>query len=80
MAQPTYLLDSYAKTLHAEVTVLKDATHVILDDTVFYAQGGGQPSDVPGKQPRRHVRVQVGYGRHSPLQSRWTIDSGSTLR
>lgn len=43
--QPRYLLDSYAKQLHTSVVAVIDANHVVLGDTVFYAQGGGQPKD-----------------------------------
>jgi misacylated tRNA(Ala) deacylase len=42
---PTYLLDSYAKDIHTEVVSLTTPTHIILKDTIFYPQGGGQPFD-----------------------------------
>ena len=48
MQQPLYLLDSYAKDLETSVKEIieKDGKHfVVLDDTVFYARVGGQPSD-----------------------------------
>ena len=40
-----YLLDSYVKTLNTKVVSLIDPTHIVLEDTIFYPQGGGQPSD-----------------------------------
>ena len=40
-----YLTDSYAKTLTTKVSSLVDPTHIVLEDTIFYPQGGGQPSD-----------------------------------
>lgn len=44
-----YLADSYQKTATAsvvEVIKMGKQTHIILNQTVFYAQGGGQPPDV----------------------------------
>ncbi|HZS88744.1 MAG TPA: alanyl-tRNA editing protein [Chloroflexota bacterium] len=39
-----YHADSYAREVDALVTAI-DGTRVALDQTVFYAQGGGQPAD-----------------------------------
>ncbi|MCR4369052.1 MAG: alanyl-tRNA editing protein [archaeon] len=40
-----YLDDSYLKECEAIVTKVVDAKFVELDQTIFYSQGGGQPSD-----------------------------------
>ena len=40
-----YLHDSYLKTCHSKVVSIKDGKYVILDQTVFYPRGGGQPWD-----------------------------------
>lgn len=45
---PTYLKDSYAKTLDTKVvsfTASGSNCEVVLEDTVFYPEGGGQPCD-----------------------------------
>lgn len=44
-----YLTDSYQKTIKAtitNVTVSGTKTIILLDQTIFYPQGGGQPSDM----------------------------------
>lgn len=44
MTELLYLVDAYQKT--AKTTVIEVGTkHLILDQTIFYPQGGGQPSD-----------------------------------
>lgn len=44
MTEALYLSDSYQTTATARVVVVGDH-HLILDQTIFYPQGGGQPSD-----------------------------------
>lgn len=45
MAKALYLEDSYAKECEAKVVSLLSPTEVVLDQTLFYPRGGGQPSD-----------------------------------
>jgi len=45
MTKTLYMDDSYLKEFDAEVTEVIDEQHVVLDQTAFYPQGGGQPCD-----------------------------------
>jgi len=60
-----YHADSYAREVDALVTAI-DGTRVALDQTVFYAQGGGQPADhgtlVWEGGEARVVDVRKGHG------------------
>ncbi|MGO8805190.1 MAG: alanine--tRNA ligase-related protein [Candidatus Bathyarchaeia archaeon] len=40
-----YLVDSYLKEADANVVSVKDGKYVVLDQTIFYPNGGGQPFD-----------------------------------
>lgn len=40
-----YLVDSYLKEADAKVVSVKDGKYVVLDRTIFYPNGGGQPFD-----------------------------------
>jgi Ser-tRNA(Ala) deacylase AlaX len=44
MNKPLYFADSYLKEFDATVTAV-DGMNVVLDQTAFYATGGGQPND-----------------------------------
>jgi phenylalanyl-tRNA synthetase alpha chain len=66
MTELIYLTDSYKKELKARVvSVTKKGDHweIVLDQTIFYPVGGGQPSDkgkIVGKNGRalvKHVRL-----------------------
>lgn len=41
-----YMLDSYQKEFSSKVVALLDPNRVVLENTVFYPQGGGQPFDI----------------------------------
>lgn len=45
MSELLFLQDAYRKTAPATVKGLTEAGGIILDQTIFYAQGGGQPGD-----------------------------------
>jgi Ser-tRNA(Ala) deacylase AlaX len=46
MTTALHLNDSYLLACSAKVTAVKDGRAIILDRTVFYARGGGQPCDL----------------------------------
>lgn len=60
--KPLYLTDAYKKTSKAKVVDIKNEGHlttVILDQTIFYPFGGGQPSDqgvIEGKKGKLDVQ------------------------
>jgi misacylated tRNA(Ala) deacylase len=45
MTKALYLEDSYLKGCDAVVVSVKDEKYVVLDQTIFYPKGGGQPCD-----------------------------------
>lgn len=45
MTKALFLSDSYIKESPATVISVKDGKFVVLDQTIFYAKGGGQPHD-----------------------------------
>ena len=45
MTKALFLVDSYLKECSAEIVSVKDGKFVVLDKTVFYPKGGGQPQD-----------------------------------
>ncbi len=45
MTNPLYLVDSYQKEFTAVVRKVKDNRFIVLDGTLFYPNGGGQPHD-----------------------------------
>ena len=45
MTKALYLVDSYQKEADAKVVSVKDGKYVVLDQTIFYPNGGGQPYD-----------------------------------
>ena len=45
MTRALYLEDSYLKECDAVVVSVKDGKYVVLDQTIFYPKGGGQPCD-----------------------------------
>ncbi len=45
MTKALFLIDSYLTEASAKVVSVKDGKYVVLDQTIFYARGGGQPHD-----------------------------------
>lgn len=60
MTRALYLEDSYLKECEAVVASVKDGKFVVLDQTVFYPKGGGQPCDT-GKIIRGNEVFNVVY-------------------
>jgi len=60
MAKLLYLEDSYQKECDATVASVKDGKYVVLDQTIFYPKGGGQPWDL-GKIVRENETYNVVY-------------------
>ncbi len=46
MTKALFLVDSYLKECKATVLSVKDGKHIVLDKTLFYPKGGGQPHDI----------------------------------
>ncbi|MDH5440755.1 MAG: alanyl-tRNA editing protein AlaXM [Candidatus Bathyarchaeota archaeon] len=60
MTEALYLKDSYLKDCDATVVSVKDGKYVVLDQTVFYPKGGGQPWDT-GRIPKGDETYNVVY-------------------
>jgi len=46
MTKTLYIEDSYLKECDATVSAISDGKNVVLDQTIFYPRGGGQPGDM----------------------------------
>lgn len=60
MTNAMYLEDSYLRECDASVVSVKDEKYVVLDQTVFYPKGGGQPWDI-GKLIKDQETFNVVY-------------------
>jgi misacylated tRNA(Ala) deacylase len=60
VTQALYLEDSYLRECDAVVVSVKDGKYVVLDQTIFYPKGGGQPWDT-GKIVRSNETFNVVY-------------------
>jgi len=60
MTKMLFLDDSYLKECNATVVSVKDSKYVVLDQTVFYPKGGGQPWDT-GKLMKDAQEFEVVY-------------------
>jgi Ser-tRNA(Ala) deacylase AlaX len=60
-----YLKDSYRRECDATVVSVKDGKYVILDQTIFYPKGGGQPWDIGRLVKENEVYDVVYVGKFS---------------
>jgi len=60
LVKALYLEDSYLRECDANVVSVKDGKYVILDQTIFYPKGGGQPWDT-GKMSKDNETYNVVY-------------------
>ncbi|UCE57296.1 MAG: alanyl-tRNA editing protein [Candidatus Bathyarchaeota archaeon] len=60
MTDALYLRDSYLKECDAIVISVKDGKHIILNQTIFYPRGGGQPWDT-GTMTRENRTYNIVY-------------------
>jgi misacylated tRNA(Ala) deacylase len=60
MAKALYLEDSYLKECDSTIVSVKDGKYVVLDQTIFYPKGGGQPWDT-GKIIKENEVINVVY-------------------
>lgn len=60
MTKMLYLDDSYLKECESTVVSIKESKYVVLDQTVFYPKGGGQPWDM-GKLVKGDAAYEVVY-------------------
>jgi len=60
MTRALYLEDSYLRECDGTVVSVKDGKYVVLDQTIFYPKGGGQPWDT-GKVLRGEESYNVVY-------------------
>lgn len=60
MTKALYLNDSYLRECDAHVVSVKNGKYIVLDQTVFYPKGGGQPWDT-GKMVKDNEAYNVVY-------------------
>jgi misacylated tRNA(Ala) deacylase len=65
MTKALYLEDSYLKECNSIVVSIKDGKYVVLDQTIFYPKGGGQPCDTGKITQANEVYTVVYVGKFS---------------
>lgn len=65
MTKALYLEDSYLKECNSVVVSIKDGKYVVLDQTIFYPKGGGQPWDTGKITQANEVYTVVYVGKFS---------------
>jgi len=65
MTKALYLEDSYRKECDSVVVSIKDGKYVVLDQTIFYPKGGGQPWDTGKVTKADEVYTVVYVGKFS---------------
>lgn len=83
MTKALFLIDSYLKETKAKVDSVKDGKYVILDQTVFYPKGGGQPHDtgklIKGKEVYNVVYVGKFSGEISHEVDQYGLQAGDEV-
>ena len=83
MTRALYLEDSYLQECDATVVSVKDEKYVVLDQTIFYPRGGGQPWDtgkiMKGKEEFRVVYVGKFSGEISHEVDRGGLGEGDSV-
>jgi misacylated tRNA(Ala) deacylase len=86
--QPLFRDDAYLRDCEAEVVAINDRGGILLDRTVFYATGGGQPGDT-GRLLMADAEVPIGatvYGDdkteivHVPAEAGTLPEPGAAVR
>jgi misacylated tRNA(Ala) deacylase len=65
MTKALYLEDSHLKECDSVVVSIKDGKYVVLDQTIFYPKGGGQPCDTGKINKANEVYTVVYVGKFS---------------
>jgi len=65
MTKALYFEDSYLKECDSVVVSIKDGKYVVLDQTIFYPKGGGQPCDTGKITKTNEVYTVVYVGKFS---------------
>ncbi len=73
MTEALYLRDSYLRECAANVVSVNDGKYIVLDRTIFYPKGGGQPWDT-GKMARESEVFNVVYTGHFTGQISHEVD------
>ncbi|MFH1391320.1 MAG: alanyl-tRNA editing protein [Candidatus Diapherotrites archaeon] len=63
MTEKLFLNNSYLKETDAIVTKVNDGKFVVLDKTIFYPQGGGQPTDTGKLVKENGAKVNVVFAK-----------------
>jgi misacylated tRNA(Ala) deacylase len=59
MTKPLFREDAYLRTCEAEIVGINERGGIILDRTVFYATGGGQPGDTGFLELEDGTRIEI---------------------
>lgn len=60
MTEPLFRDDAYLRTCEADVVRVNDRGGILLDRTIFYATGGGQPGDTGHLELDDGSRIEIG--------------------
>jgi len=84
MTRALYMEDSYLKECDSKVASVKDGKFIVLDQTIFYPKGGGQPWDtgkiIKGDETYNVVYVGKFAGEISHEVDRTGLREGDSIR